>query len=216
MVIVGVTGPVSIFLDTTYAISKALDVPFLPFTSWIYVWYVLFYLQLLLFFLLQLYNLTFIHAHVYVRVRARTGIMHILLAAFNACDLVSMMSRFSCEIFGALIAVIYIVEAVRQIVTYFSDFALDAALLSLVLALGTLVLAMLLSSVRNTRLFNYRIRSLIADYAMSASGMFLFFHFSFCYAPAPAHPFRTFWCWRWARFCRCPACVTPACCRQRD
>lgn len=39
MVIVGVTGPVSIFLDTVFSITKALDVPFLPFVSWVCIWY---------------------------------------------------------------------------------------------------------------------------------------------------------------------------------
>lgn len=34
--------------------------------------------------------------------------MHLLLASFNACDLVSLVSRFSCEVFGVLIAVIYL------------------------------------------------------------------------------------------------------------
>lgn len=53
---------------------------------------------------------------------------------------------------------------------FFHDFSIEAALLSLLLALATFIVATLLTGVKNTRLFTYRVRSLISDYAMSASG----------------------------------------------
>lgn len=39
MVVVGVTGPVSIFLDTMYKITKSAGFEIRPFFSWICIWY---------------------------------------------------------------------------------------------------------------------------------------------------------------------------------
>lgn len=75
LVIVGVTGPVTIFTLFVFEIADALSISFLPFYAWVQFW---------------------------------AALMHVLLAASNACKYVSLVTRFSCETFGLLIALIYL------------------------------------------------------------------------------------------------------------
>ncbi|ORX91537.1 hypothetical protein K493DRAFT_317201 [Basidiobolus meristosporus CBS 931.73] len=132
LVIMGVTGPVSIFSATVFDICKQLDVAFLPFMAWASIWATLF---------------------------------HVILAICNSCNFLKYITKFSCEIFGCLIAVIYVVKAVQEIVSYFTGGPMAQALLSLLLALGTFYVATNLASARKWTLFKKGIRGIIADYA---------------------------------------------------
>ena len=68
-----------------------------------------------------------------------------VLAVINACKLISLVTRYSCETFGMLIAVIYLYNGAANLIGYFSEKELEPALLSLVLGLGTAWLALLLT-----------------------------------------------------------------------
>eukprot|EP01135_Chromosphaera_perkinsii_P001340 Nk52_evm67s164 gene=Nk52_evmTU67s164 len=92
------------------------------------------------------------------------GIMHMILAANNACDLIRFVTRFSAEIFGVLIAIIYIWNGIEELVDDFSNETIDGALLSFIVGIGTFLLATILTSFRQSCLFNMSIRSLISDY----------------------------------------------------
>eukprot|EP00238_Polyblepharides_amylifera_P014367 CAMPEP_0196587862 /NCGR_PEP_ID=MMETSP1081-20130531/58837_1 /TAXON_ID=36882 /ORGANISM="Pyramimonas amylifera, Strain CCMP720" /LENGTH=571 /DNA_ID=CAMNT_0041910179 /DNA_START=158 /DNA_END=1873 /DNA_ORIENTATION=- len=140
LIIVGVTGPVSIFSITVYEIADTLDLEFLPWMAWISFWSML---------------------------------MHTTLALTNSCSLISLVTRFSCETFGFLIAIIYIVNAIVDVTTFFKDDTIDAALLQLAITFGSFWLCMKLSSFRNTSIFNTLARDIITDYAVPIA-MFIF------------------------------------------
>jgi hypothetical protein len=81
----------------------------------------------------------------YCWIQIWSAIMHMVLAVINACRLISLVTRYSCETFGMLIAVIYLYNGAANLIGYFSEKELEPALLSLVLGLGTAWLALLLT-----------------------------------------------------------------------
>lgn len=95
-----------------------------------------------------------------------TGLFLIVLAAVDASSLIRFFTRFTDEIFAGLIAVIYIVEAVTDLVSAFSDpsRADDTALLTLLLALGTFGVAMFLSRFRRSPYLRPRVREILSDF----------------------------------------------------
>ena len=42
-----------------------------------------------------------------------------VLTVFNACDLINLVTRYSCETFGMLIAIIYIYNGIYNLIDYF-------------------------------------------------------------------------------------------------
>ncbi|EFC45225.1 predicted protein, partial [Naegleria gruberi] len=66
-----------------------------------------------------------------------TSFLCFMIAVLNLSTLVKYVSRFTAEIFGCLIGVIYIVGAVEDIVEYFNNFSLDSALLSFIISIGS-------------------------------------------------------------------------------
>jgi len=105
------------------------------------------------------------------------AVMHVAIAAFNLCDMIHAVSRYSCETFGMLIAIIYLYTGIYHLVEYFDTKDLAPALLSLVLGLGTAWLALLLSGARDWSILNRTSRTLIADYGTTFSVLF------FCAVP---------------------------------
>jgi len=105
----------------------------------------------------------------YCWVQLWSALMHILLAISGACRAIDLVSRYSCETFGMLIAVIYIFTGVQNLILYFHDKELDVALLSLLLGLGTAWLALALAGARAWSFFSRQIRVSIADYAATLS-----------------------------------------------
>jgi hypothetical protein len=95
-----------------------------------------------------------------------SAVFMILLAVFNTSALMSYFTRFTDEIFAALIAVIFIVEAVRSMIVPFTGGeATDAsALLTVVLALGTYVLARGMKNFARTPYSSRIIREFISDF----------------------------------------------------
>ena len=89
-----------------------------------------------------------------------------VLAVTDASALMRLFTRFTDEIFAALIAVIFIVEATTDIAQGFDDpnTPYDAALLGLVLALGTFILARTLQWFRNSAYLRWWMRDFLADF----------------------------------------------------
>lgn len=137
LVIVGVTGPISILTISIFTMANDWGLNFLPFYAWSQIW---------------------------------GGILCCLMAAFNLSSYVKWISRFSCEIFGILIALIYIYEGVFQIVNFFEWGGFDSGIWQLFICLGMLYTATFLSTaVTEWVVFNSFLRELISDYSASIS-----------------------------------------------
>lgn len=140
LVIVGVTGPVTVFYETLYQIGvNQLQLPFLPLVACVSFW---------------------------------GGAILFILGSFGAPTVVKYVTRFSDEIFGLLVAVLFLQSAVTEFNKQFDDAELDAALLSLMLGLGTFALAMALQNARQWRFLRSWLRGAIADYGTVFSIVF--------------------------------------------
>jgi hypothetical protein len=89
-----------------------------------------------------------------------------ILAATDASVLIRWFSRFTDEIFAALIGLIFIVKALEDISGGFTDplIADDTALLTLLLALGTFIVARGLSQFRRSPFLLEWVREFLADF----------------------------------------------------
>jgi hypothetical protein len=101
--------------------------------------------------------------------------MHMVLASLNACELVNQVTRYSCEIFGFLIAVIYIDNAITEIIEWFygplSNLYLEAALLSLLICVGTFYLAITFHHARKWSILIKHLRGIVSDYGKSLNSI---------------------------------------------
>lgn len=97
-----------------------------------------------------------------------SGLFVIILAATDASCLMRHFTRFTDEIFSALIAFIFIYEAIKALVHIFQELDVkqhhDTALLSLLLALGTFYIAMTLSRFRRSHYLLPKIREFLSDF----------------------------------------------------
>ena len=97
-----------------------------------------------------------------------TALLLLVLAATDASCLMRYFTRFTDEIFAALISIIFIYEAIRALVHIYADLDVkqhhDTALLSVLLALGTFYVAMSLSRFRRSRYLRPWIREFLADF----------------------------------------------------
>lgn len=134
MTIIGSTGPVLAFVAVLVQMSKAIQVPFLPFYAWTGLW---------------------------------TSLLLLVSTLSSASNTVKYLTRFTDEIFSALISTIFIVEAVSDIYRTFSSPAstLVKALLTLTIASITYGTATVLKSLRNTCYFNKSIRNNLSNFA---------------------------------------------------
>lgn len=95
---------------------------------------------------------------------------HILLACTNACHLVTVVTRFSCETFGVLIALIYIYTGLEGIAKFFvDDYTFQVALLQFIIAIGTAYTSTYLSHARHWHVLNEHFRNFMADYGATLS-----------------------------------------------
>ena len=94
------------------------------------------------------------------------GAFVVLLAVTGASRFVSYFTRFTDEIFAALISLIFVFEALRDIVRSFPDRKIpdDAALLGLVLSIATYTVATTLSRLRRGRYLRRWLREGLADF----------------------------------------------------
>ena len=98
-----------------------------------------------------------------------TALLLLILAVTDASCLMRYFTRFTDEIFSALMALIFIYEAIRAIVaTFRTSFAEtthhDGAFLSLMLAFGTFYVGMMLSRFRRSKYLLSWMREFLADF----------------------------------------------------
>lgn len=99
-----------------------------------------------------------------------TGLILVVLTVTDASCLMRYFTRFTDEVFAALISIIFIYEAVKKLIETFKhaqadeSIGYDVALLSLLLALGTFYVASSLSSFRKSRLLVPAAREFLADF----------------------------------------------------
>ncbi len=90
----------------------------------------------------------------------------LVLVALDASCWIRYFTRFTDEVFAALISLIFIFEAVKDMVHVFTDHKVgyDTALLSLVLSVGTFWVAMNLSRFRRSPYLRRWVREFLADF----------------------------------------------------
>ena len=99
-----------------------------------------------------------------------TGLFLIVLAATDASCLVKYFTRFTDEIFAALISIIFIYAAVEALANIVSDvyqvehMSHDRALVPLILAMGTFFIAYGLHGFRRSRYLLPHLREFLADF----------------------------------------------------
>lgn len=98
-----------------------------------------------------------------------SGLLLILCAITDASALMRFFTRFTDEIFASLIAVIFIVEAIASMAGPFGETPTDmpAALLGVVLSLGTYSLSRTLKSAAQTRFLIGPVRAFLSDFGPS-------------------------------------------------
>ncbi len=103
---------------------------------------------------------------VYAWVGIWSGVLLMILAVTDASALMGYFTRFTDEIFAALISIIFIVEAVTDVSRGFSnpEIPYDQALLGLVLALGTFTLARNLNRIRSSPYTRWWVRDFLSDF----------------------------------------------------
>jgi mannitol/fructose-specific phosphotransferase system IIA component (Ntr-type) len=94
-----------------------------------------------------------------------TALLVVLMSVTDSSCLMRYFTRFTDEIFAALISLIFIYEAVRALALIFhEDNAHDTALLSILLALGTFYVANQLQRIRKSRYLLPWMREFISDF----------------------------------------------------
>jgi hypothetical protein len=94
-----------------------------------------------------------------------SGVLLLVLAVTDASALMRYFTRFTDEIFAALIAVIFVVEAITSLLTPLGDTEhADRGLLTLVLGLGTFVLARGMRNFQRSRYLWRTLRAFISDF----------------------------------------------------
>ena len=95
-----------------------------------------------------------------------SGVFLLICAFTDASALMNYFTRFTDEIFAALVSVIFIVEAVKNIVSSFgpNGFGLSSAFFSVILALGTYLLCRILKNFTRTPYLRSGFRTLVSDF----------------------------------------------------
>lgn len=103
-----------------------------------------------------------------------SGLLLLLCAVTDLSYLMKYFTRFTDEIFAALVAVIFIYEAVKDVYHSFTEplpgqasVSLDTAFLTLILALGTFAIARNLRAFRNSHYLRWSVREFLADFGPS-------------------------------------------------
>lgn len=97
--------------------------------------------------------------------------MLIVLAVFNACDTLKFVTRFSCDIFGILIALLYLYNGIEGIARALDKQRADfgVSLLQFIIAMGTFYTADTLSHASGWSSLNGKWRGLINDYGATVA-----------------------------------------------
>lgn len=121
----------------------------------------------ILFQLCRSLNISFLETYAWVGLW--TALFTIALAVTDASCLIRLFTRFTNEIFAALISMIFIVEAATKIVRYINEAhaestARDVAFFSLIMATGTFIAATVLTRLRKSRYLVPQAREFLADF----------------------------------------------------
>jgi len=113
------------------------------------------------------YSIPFLPTYAWVGIWS--GILLLICAFTDASALMKYFTRFTDEIFSALVAVIFIVEAGKNVFRAFGPdgFGYSSGLLSLVLALGTYQLCGTFKGFTNTPYLRTSFRNFISDFGPS-------------------------------------------------
>ncbi|KAL0327589.1 UNVERIFIED_CONTAM: putative boron transporter 6 [Sesamum angustifolium] len=109
-----------------------------------------------------------------------TALMLFLLAIFNACTVITRFTRVAGELFGMLITVLFIQEAIRGVVSEFSmpegenateeifhfEWLYINGLLAVIFTIGVLITSLKSREARSWRYGSGWLRSIIADYGV--------------------------------------------------
>ncbi|KAI9044373.1 anion exchange family protein [Aspergillus affinis] len=131
LVIVGVTGPITVFNYTVYDIIAPRGTPYLAFMCWIGIW---------------------------------SLIMHWILAITNACNGLTYVTRFSCDIFGFYVAFIYLQKGIQVLTRQWGAVGETSAYLSIMVALLVLMSGWICGELGNSSLFQRYVRKFLEDY----------------------------------------------------
>jgi len=115
------------------------------------------------------WDLPFLPVYAWVGIWA--GLILLICAVTDASCLMRFFTRFTDEIFVVLISVIFISEALKDVHETFAspEFPLDSALLTLILSLGTFMIARGLRRAVNTPFLTRRFREFLSDFGPSLS-----------------------------------------------
>ncbi|EPS30081.1 hypothetical protein PDE_05031 [Penicillium oxalicum 114-2] len=131
LVIVGVTGPITVFNYTVYDIITPRGTPYLAFMCWIGIW---------------------------------SLVMHWILAVTNACNALTYVTRFSCDIFGFYVALIYLQKGIQVLTRQWGQAGETSAYLAIMVALLVLMAAWVCGELGNSNLFSRWFRKFLEDY----------------------------------------------------
>lgn len=110
------------------------------------------------------YDLPFLSSYAWVGIWA--SIFTLILAFSAASRLIGRFTRFTDETFAALISIIFVVEAVRNVLAAFPAPQIpdESALFGVILALGTYVVASALARLRRAPYLRETLRNALADF----------------------------------------------------
>ena len=98
--------------------------------------------------------------------------MHWVLAITNACNGLTYVTRFSCDIFGFYVALIYLQKGIQVLTRQWAMAGQASAFLSIMVALLVLITAYLCGVVGQSNLFRRHFRKFIEDYGTPLTVIF--------------------------------------------
>ena len=90
--------------------------------------------------------------------------MHWVLAITNACNGITYVTRFSCDIFGFYVAFIYLQKGIQVLTRQWDDGVDSSAYLSIMVSLLVLMTAYLCGTIGESKLFQRYVRKFVEDY----------------------------------------------------
>jgi hypothetical protein len=112
-------------------------------------------------------NLPFMATYAWVGIWS--GVILLILAVTDASALMKHFTRFTDEIFAALISVIFIYEAAKDVINSFGPegYGLASSLLTFIVALGTFSISRYLKQATNTPYLRRTFRNFLSDFGPS-------------------------------------------------
>lgn len=154
LLVLGFSGPLLVFEEAFFSFCESNNLEYIVGRAWIGFWLIL---------------------------------LVVLVVAFEGSFLVQYISRYTQEIFSFLISLIFIYETFSKLIKIFQDYPLqenyvpvvmkpkpqgpvpNTALPSLVLMVGTFLLAMMLRKFKNSTYFPGKLRRVIGDFGVPIS-----------------------------------------------